>query len=99
MLMMCCYRAKQVEEGKIPGRSEIDGLNSIKYHIKNIELRKTFTSILVDFDPKEVSLRSTVEHKWKKQFQVDISSKIIIKLYGNEYSAFVFLVGTQSCRC
>lgn len=31
-----------------------DGLNSIKYHIKEIQKKNTFTQMLVDLTPKQV---------------------------------------------
>lgn len=35
--------------------AKFDGVNSIKYHIKEFERKNTFTRILVELDPKEVS--------------------------------------------
>lgn len=42
-----------VERGKL--RFTEDGLNSLKYHIKEVDLKNTFTRILVEFIPEEVS--------------------------------------------
>lgn len=46
-------RMADVETGKL--RFTEDGLNSLKYHIKEVEPKSTFTRILVEFVPEEVS--------------------------------------------
>lgn len=35
--------------------AKLDGINSIKYQIKEMERKNTFTRIVVEFDPAEVS--------------------------------------------
>lgn len=49
--MLC--RKQDVEKAK--GRYNIDGLNSLKYHIIETEEKITFTKLLVDFVPEDVS--------------------------------------------
>lgn len=34
--------------------TQTDGLNTLKYRLKEIEMKRTFTRILVDFVPEEV---------------------------------------------
>lgn len=52
------HRMADVERGKL--RFTEDGLNSLKYHIKEVEPKSTFTRILVEFVPEEVSSKKCV---------------------------------------
>lgn len=47
------FRMEDVEKGKLHFTE--DGLNSLKYHIKEVEPKNTFTRMLVEFIPEEVS--------------------------------------------
>lgn len=48
------FRYENVQKG--PELFTTNGLNSLKYHVKEIKHRVAFTSILVDLVPEEVSL-------------------------------------------
>ena len=48
------YRNETIERGR--SHFAEDGLNSLKYHIKTVELKETFTRILVQLIPEEVIL-------------------------------------------
>lgn len=46
--------------------AKLDGVNSIKYHVKEMERKNTFTRIVVELNPAEVSPSSIVCSKFSK---------------------------------
>lgn len=59
------FREKEVKRGH--SRHAIDGLNSLKYHVLEIEKKKTFTRILVNFNPEEACQMKTTKIVMKRR--------------------------------
>lgn len=60
------FRREHLRTG--PSRFKTDGLNSVKYHIKEIKLEIAYTRIFVNFVPEEVIHRASLKEMFNHEF-------------------------------